>query len=265
LSVVKEFGENLIAEAEEAFQVTDPSSTYAVEQARVWVEQAIHDAEQIPAPRFLFKYGLSTLTEPLKSYEARLLERHDLAGDDRASWPLWVKQDLEVRRRRLANFLKQIGKHRSIDVVPESALRYYVEHGKYSAACAEFGDYTVPIEARLRHLEDVITMISTNQLYDLVVLDDDPPLTSLIGAGLLMMGRPSETDEPWKIFYQSEKPSASGERISVAFETSLPLFRQRVGGRIAGIESIADDGATQNTLRLLHQLIDELRAKAGED
>ncbi|MGI9613882.1 MAG: hypothetical protein ACR2QO_13300, partial [Acidimicrobiales bacterium] len=140
-----------------------------------------------------------------------------------------------------------------------------VEHGKYSATCAEFGDYTVPVHARLQHLQDVITMISTNQLYDLVVLEDDPPLTSLIGAGLLMMGRPSEIDEPWKIFYQSEKPTASGEPISVAFETSLPLFRQRVGGRIARIESIADDGATQKTLRLLHQLIGELRAKAGDD
>ena len=263
VSVVKDFGENLIAEAEEAFQVTDPSSTYAIEQAKVWVEQAILEAEQTPAPRFLFKYGLSTLTEPLKSYEARLLEKHDLQNDDRAAWPTWVKQDLEVHRRRLANFLKQIGKHRSVDVVPLSALRSYVEHGQYSNPCSEFKDYVVPVATRIQHLEDMITLISTNQLYDLVILEDDPPLTSLIGAGLIMMGRPAETDGPWMIFYQSEKPSASGEPISVAFETRLDLFRQRVGGRIGAIESIADDGATQSTLRLLHQLIDELRAEVG--
>jgi hypothetical protein len=256
VSVIKDYGDNVIAEADEAFQVTDPSSTYAIEQAKVWVEHAILDAEQTEAPRFLFKYGLSTLTEPLKSYEARLLEKNSLEGDDRAFWPTWVKQDLEVHRRRLANFLKQIGKYRSVDVVPLSALRFYVEHGRYSEPCSEFGDYIVPVATRIQHLQDMITLISTNQLYDLVILEDDPPLTSLIGAGLVMMGRPEEVDEPWLIFYQSVKPSSSGEPISVAFETRLDLFRQRVGGRIASIEAIADDGATQSTLRLLHQLID---------
>jgi hypothetical protein len=264
VSVIKDFGENLIAEAEEAFQVTDPSSTYAVEQARVWVEQAILETEQTPAPRFLFKYGLSTLTEPLKSYETRLRDLYNLESEDRASWPIWVKQDLEVRRRRLANFLKQINKHRSIDIVPLSALRFYVDHGRYSEICSEFGDYTVPVASRIKHLQDVITMISTNQLYDLVVLEDDPPLTSLVGVGMVMMGRPEEIDEQWMIFYQSEKPNPSGEPISVAFETRLDLFRHRVGGRIASIEKMADSGATQNTLRLLHRLIDELRAKSTD-
>lgn len=265
VSVIKDFGDNLIAEAEEAFQITDPSSTYAIEEARVRVEQTIYDAEQEEAPRFLFKYGLSTITEPLASYETRQCERYDLDRNDRASWPTWLKQDLEVRRRRLANFLKQISKYRSIDIVPLSALRYYVEHGRYSEICPEFGDYTVPIAARIQHLEDLITMLSTNQLYDFVILDDDPPLVSLIGAGMVMMGRPAETDGPWMIFYQSEKPSPSGEPISVAFETRLPLFRQRVGGRIAGIEAIADDGATQRSLRVLHQLLDELRARAVDE
>ncbi len=261
LSVFKDFGDNLIAEAEEAFQITDPSSTYAVEQARVRVEQAIYDAEQMEAPRFLFKHGLSTITEPLSSYETRQRIRYGLDGDDRAAWPPWLKQDLEVRRRRLANFLKHIAKHRSIDVVPLSALRYYAEHGRYSEVCPEFGDYTVPIADRIQHLEDLITMLSTNELYDFVILEDDPPIESLIGAGLLMMGRPDDTDDPWMIFYQSERPTSSGELISVAFETRLPLFRQRVGGRIAGIEAVADEGATQRSLRMLHQLLDGLRAK----
>ncbi|MDH3681970.1 MAG: hypothetical protein OEV40_18685, partial [Acidimicrobiia bacterium] len=259
LSVIKDYGENLIAEADEAFQITDPSSTYAVEQAKVWVEHAILEAEQIPAPRFIFKYGLSTLTEPLDAYERRLLARHRLSSEGRAAWPPWVKQDLELRRRRLANFLRQIEKYRSIDIVPLSALRHYVEHGKYSENCTEFGDYSVPIIDRIRHLEAVITMISSNERYDLIVMDDDPPLSALIGAGMLMMGRPDEHDEPWRIFYQSEKPSPSGEPISVAFETELDMFRHRVGGRIALLEAEADNGATQATLRLLHQFIDDLR------
>ncbi len=261
LSVIKDFGENLIAEADEAFQVTDPSSTYAVEQARVWVDHAILEAEQIEAPRYLLKYGLSTMTEPLKLYEKRLLRKHDLDADDRASWPPWVKQDLEVRRRRLANFLKQINNHRTIDVVPRSALDFFVAHGRYSDVCTEFGDMSVPIPERIQHLKDVITMISTNQHYDFIVMEDEPPVTSMIGAGLLMMGRPDD-DKDWMIFYQSEKPGPDGRPISVAFETKLDMFRHRVGSRIANLlEAEADKGSTQNTLRLLHSLIDELKER----
>ncbi len=261
LSVIKEYGENLIAEADEAFQVTDPSSSYAVEQARVWVEQAILEAEQINAPRFLFKYGLSSLTEPLKSYEKRLLATHGLAREDRAAWPAWVKQDLELRRRRLANFLRQTETYRSVDAVPMSALRYYVDHGQYSEHCNEFPNYVVPVEDRIQHLEDVITMISTNVRYDLIIIEDDPPLTALAGAGILMMGEPDGDDEDWKIFYQSAKPDRNGDPISVAFETQLDMFRQRVGGRIALLRDEADKGATQSTLRRLHAFIAELRER----
>lgn len=261
LAVIKDYAENLIAEADEAFQVTDPSSTSRSEQSRVRVEQAIVDTEQIEAPRFLFKYGLSTLTEPLPTYERRLLETYRLAADDRAAWPAWVKQMLELRRRRLANFLRHNDNHRSIDVVPLTALRYYVDHGRYSADCTEFGDYVVPVADRIVHLENVITMLTTNVGYELVVMVDDEPSAPLIGSGLLMMGRAEDRDQPWKIFYESSKPAPDTSTISIAFETDLDMFRHSVGGRLASLERAVDDGAASPTLRILHGLIDELRAR----
>ena len=100
-------------------------------------------------------------------------------------------------------------------------------------------------------------MLSTNELYDLVVLEDSPPMKPLFGSGILMMGRPDDSE--WRIFYQSQKPGPTGEHISVAFETSLDMFRNRVGSRIAMVETEADSGATQNSLRLLHRFIAELR------
>lgn len=258
LAVIREYGENLIAEADEAFQVTDPSSTLAVEQARVRVDQAILEAEQMPTPRLLIKYGLSTLSEPLKPYERRLLQTHGLSYNDRSAWPAWVKQDLELRRRRLANFLKQIEDHRTVELIPRSALDFYVKHGRYSPDGAEFGDLPIPVPDRIQHLEDVITLIRTNRRYDLIVVDDDPPLTDLAGAGLLMIGNPNDADSPWTVFYQSLKPGPDGELISVAFETSLELFRKPVGGRIAELTDLATSSAAQSSLRLLHNLIDGL-------
>ncbi len=263
LSVIKDYAENLIAEAGEAFQVTDPSSIYASEAARVRVDQAIVETEQIEAQRYLFRYGLSTLTEPLSTYEQRLLRTHSLSRDDRAAWPTWVKQTLELRRRRLANFLRHSERHRSIDVVPMSALQFYVEHGRYSEDCAEFGDYVVPVADRIEHLENVITMLTTNVRYELVVMEDDQPSAPLVGAGMLMMGQPDDPDQPWKIFYESNKPGPAGDHITVAFETTLDIFRHSVGGRVAGLEEAVERGATQATLRILHELLGDLRARSG--
>ncbi len=258
-SVIAEYCDNLMAEAEAAFTVIDPSSQLAAEEGRVMVDRTIINLEDAGGPRLLLKYGLSTLSEPLKPYERRLIESHDLLPNDRSHWPPWIKEDLDIRRRRLANFRKQIEHHRTVELIPRSALEHYVAHGKYSTDCADFGDYEVPVGERLQHLEDLLTLITTNKLYDLIVVDDDPPLTSLAGTGLLMMGDPTSSSGKWSLFYESTKPGPDSGLICVAFETQFELLREPVGVRIGSLANLATEHTTHESLRLLRDLIDSLR------
>lgn len=260
-SVIAEYCDNLLAEADAAFTVTDPSSTLAVEEGRVMVDKTIIKLEEAGGPRLLLKYGLSTLSEPLKPYERRQIEGHDLLPNDRSLWPPWIKDDLDIRRRRLANFRKQIEHHRTVELIPRSALEHYVKNGQYSEDCADFGDYEVPVIERLQHLEDLLTLITTNKLYDLIIVDDDPPMTSMAGTGLLMMGDPTTPDGNWSVFYQSTKPGSAATMISVAFETTLELLREPVGVRIGLLADQATEQSTQESLRLLRELIDSLRTQ----